>query len=289
MVVAPDQSMRVISWNILHGQVIPPNSQTTQLTSLKTATNQVVANYQPDFICLQEVDFWQPRSDFINQTKVIAQTAGLNYWAFLPAIYGTPGEKWKKVKDLENSIITEENENSVNKPSYGVGIATNKPITKLFTKELGKSWIGLPLMIPSESGKGGRFIYVKDEPRVALIVQLESGITIATTHLSFVPGVNINQLNRLGKYLDKLPGIKIIAGDLNLPANIPSKVSRFGSLAQTYTYPSWKEKIQFDYIMANRKSLEKNIVAAELIKNSVRPIISDHIPIGVNLKFQQEL
>jgi endonuclease/exonuclease/phosphatase family metal-dependent hydrolase len=286
MVVASDQSMRVISWNILHGQVIPPNSQTTQLTSLETATNQVVANYQPDFICLQEVDFWQPRTDFINQTKVIAQIAGLNYWAFLPAVFGTPGEKWRKVKDLENSIITKENENLFTNPSYGIGIATNKPITKFFTKQLGRSWIGLPLMIPSESRKGGRFIYVKDEPRVVLIAQLETGITIATTHLSFVPGVNINQLNRIGRYLDKLPGIKILAGDLNLPANIPSKVSPFRSLAQTYTYPSWKEKIQFDYIMAKDKSVEKNLVAAELIKNVERPIISDHIPIGVKLKFQ---
>ena len=41
--------------------------------------------------------------------------------------------------------------------------------------------------------------------------------------------------------------------------------------------------------MTNGKSLKKNLVSAELIKNSERPIISDHIPIGVHIKFQQEL
>jgi hypothetical protein len=59
MVVAPGQSMRVLSWNILHGQVIPPANQVDQLASLKSATAQVVSNYQPDFICLQEVDYQQ--------------------------------------------------------------------------------------------------------------------------------------------------------------------------------------------------------------------------------------
>ncbi|MEY3926715.1 MAG: hypothetical protein RIS16_672 [Actinomycetota bacterium] len=82
MVVAPGQSMRVLSWNILHGQVIPPANQVDQLASLKSATAQVVSNYQPDFICLQEVDYQQPRSDFLNQTKIIAKSSGLKYWAW---------------------------------------------------------------------------------------------------------------------------------------------------------------------------------------------------------------
>ena len=278
--------MRIISWNILHGQVIPPNSQVEQLASLKSATNQVVANYQPDFICLQEVDYQQPRSDFINQTQVIAESAGLKYWAFLPAITGTPGEKWVKVKDLDGSIITEKNSNLKEERGYGIGLASKIPIIKLFTKQLGRSLIGLPLMIPNGSGKGVKFIYVQDEPRVALIAQLENGITVATTHLSFVPGVNINQLNKLARYLNKLTGNKVLAGDLNLPANIPSKVSSFRSLAQSPTYPSWKEKIQFDYIMSSHKALKQNQVSATLIKNLDRPIISDHIPIGVEIRFQ---
>ena len=286
MVVAPGQSMRVLSWNILHGQVIPPANQVDQLASLKSATAQVVSNYQPDFICLQEVDYQQPRSDFLNQTKIIAKTSGLKNWAFLPAIFGTPGEKWKKVINLEQSIITAENESINTAKSYGIGIATNQPIKKLYAKKLGKSVIGMPLLIPNEKGAGVRFIYVKDEPRVVLIIELESGVTIATTHLSFVPGVNIYQLNRISYLLRNIPGKKILAGDLNLPGNLPSKLSGFRSLATAATYPSWKEKIQFDYIMAKKGLIKNNRVAATLIKSTGRPIISDHIPIGVELKFQ---
>ena len=286
MVVAPGQSMRVLSWNILHGQVIPPANQVDQLASLKSATAQVVSNYQPDFICLQEVDYQQPRSDFLNQTKIIAKSSGLKYWAFLPAIFGTPGEKWKKVTNLEQSIITAENESINTAKSYGIGIATNQPIKKLYAKKLGKSVIGMPLLIPNEKGTGVRFIYVKDEPRVVLIIELESGVTIATTHLSFVPGVNIYQLNRISFLLRNIPGEKILAGDLNLPGNLPSKLSGFRSLAAAATYPSWKEKIQFDYIMAKKGLIKNNRVAATLIKSTGRPIISDHTPIGVELKFQ---
>ena len=285
MVVAPAQGMRVISWNLLHGQAIPPIATQDFRQTLISATNQVVENYHPDFISIQEVDYLQPRSNNINQTQVIAENSGLKYWAYLPAIFGTPGERWKKVKDLEQSIITESN-TILKSKSYGIGIATNQKIIKLSVKKLGRSIIGMPLLIPKENGKGARFIYVKDEPRVALVAQLANGLTIATTHLSFVPGVNIYQLNRLSAFMKKLPGEKILTGDLNLPANIPSKLSRFKSLANTLTYPSWGEKIQFDYIMAEKNSLKSGLISATLIKNNHKTIISDHIPIGVELKFQ---
>ena len=285
MVVAPVQSLRVISWNLLHGQAIPPLPDQNWEESLTSATNEIVANFQPDFISIQEVDYLQPRSNFINQTKIIAENSGLKYWAFLPAIFGTPGEKWKSVENLEEAILTNEKNNSDVK-SYGIGIATNQKIIKLSVKRLGRSLIGLPLLIPRENGKGAKFIYVKDEPRVALVAQLANGLTIATTHLSFVPGVNIFQLNRLSSFIKKLPGEKILTGDLNLPGNTPSKLSEFKSLANTPTYPSWNVKIQFDYIMARSKSLKSGQISAKLIENKIKTRISDHIPIGVEIKFQ---
>jgi endonuclease/exonuclease/phosphatase family metal-dependent hydrolase len=285
MVVAPVQSLRVISWNLLHGQAIPPLPDQNWEESLTSATNEIVANFQPDFISIQEVDYLQPRSNFINQTKIIAENSGLKYWAFLPAIFGTPGEKWKSVENLEEAILTNEKNNSDVK-SYGIGIATNQKIIKLSVKRLGRSLIGLPLLIPREDGKGAKFIYVKDEPRVALVAQLANGLTIATTHLSFVPGVNIFQLNRLSSFIKKLPGEKILTGDLNLPGNTPSKLSGFKSLANTATYPSWKVKIQFDYIMARSSSLKSGQISAKLIENKIKTRISDHIPIGVEIKFQ---
>ncbi|ASY24227.1 putative Endonuclease/Exonuclease/phosphatase [Candidatus Nanopelagicus abundans] len=280
MVVAPAQKMRVISWNLLHGQVIPPLAEQDWQQNLISSAKDVAKHFQPDFISLQEVDYLQPRSGNINQTKLIAESMGLKYWYYLPALLGTPGSRWQKVKNLEPGIISQNTNNPSPNTSYGIGFATSVPIKKIYTKALGRSIIGMPLLIPKDNGKGARFIYVKDEPRVALIAELENGLTIATTHLSFVPFVNVFQLNRLIIALKKLSGVPVLVGDLNLPANIPSKLSGFKSVISQSTYPSWKPKIQFDYIMvANNQEVQATPFS------TIKPNISDHVPIGVELNF----
>ena len=283
MVVASVQKMRVISWNLLHGQKIPPTGTQNWQVELETAAKTVSDKMQPDFLALQEVDNFQSRSGFINQSKLIAESMQLKHWAYLPTLIGTPGEKWRAVKDLNQAIITSENHQSNDVASYGIALATNQPIKKLYVKKLGRSLIGMPLLIPKDNGKGVRFIYVKDEPRVALIAELENGFTIATTHLSFVPGVNIFQLNKISSFLKKLAGISVLMGDLNLPANLPSKLSGFRSVLSQSTYPSWGPKIQFDYIMASKGLLKDSRLIHQEIK-STNPGISDHIPIGVMLQ-----
>ena len=280
MVVASAQKMRVISWNLLHGQVIPPLAEQDWQQNLITSAKDIAKHFQPDFISLQEVDYLQPRSGNINQTKLIAESMGLKHWYYLPALLGTPGGSWQKIKNLESGIISQDDNNPELKTSYGIGFATNTPVKKIHTKALGRSIIGMPLLIPKDNGKGARFIYVEDEPRVAIIAELENGLTIATTHLSFVPFVNVFQLNRLISSLKKLPGLPVIVGDLNLPSNIPSKVSRFKSVVSQPTYPSWKPKIQFDYIMVANK---QDVQAKPL--STIKPSISDHVPIGVELNF----
>jgi endonuclease/exonuclease/phosphatase family metal-dependent hydrolase len=275
--------MRVISWNLLHGQKIPPTDSQNWQVELETAAKTVSDKMQPDFLALQEVDNFQSRSGFINQSKLIAESMQLKHWAYLPTLIGTPGEKWRAVKDLNQAIITSENHQSNDVASYGIALATNQPIKKLYVKKLGRSLIGMPLLIPKDNGKGVRFIYVKDEPRVALIAELENGFTIATTHLSFVPGVNIFQLNKISSFLKKLAGISVLMGDLNLPANLPSKLSGFRSVLSQSTYPSWGPKIQFDYIMARKSLLKDSRLIHQEIK-STNPGISDHIPIGVTLQ-----
>jgi len=266
MVVAPAQRLRVISWNLLHGQKIPPTNSQDWQVELASAAKRVADQLQPNFIALQEVDYFQSRSDFTNQTEVVAQNMQLKYWAYLPTLIGTPGEKWRSVKDLKNSIITQSSLDKNPKASYGIALATNWPIKKLYVKKLGRV----------------RFIYVKDEPRVALIAELENGYTIATTHLSFVPGVNIFQLNKLSFFLKKLPGLALLTGDLNLPANLPSKLSGFKSLVSQATYPSWRPKIQFDYIMLRKKVLSR-ILSIKPIQSTATQI-SDHTPIGVEIQ-----
>ena len=68
MVVAPVQKMRVISWNLLHGQKIPPTDSQNWQVELESAAKNVAEKMQPDFLALQEVDNFQSRSGGINQS-----------------------------------------------------------------------------------------------------------------------------------------------------------------------------------------------------------------------------
>ena len=295
MVVVSAQKLRILSWNILHGEQIPLAGKllTEQWkNNLITSAHEIAQSLKADFIGLQEVDLNQNRSGNLNQTKIIAEAMGLKNWAFIPTLIGTPGEKWKKVNEKNPPIIASDLSinssaaklNNSTLTSYGIGFATNQEIKKIHYKFLGRSRIGMPLLIPSEKKSGAKFIYVQDEPRVALIVELENGLTITTTHLSFAPGVNIFQLKKLSNFLKTIPGRHVLTGDLNLPADLPAKLSAvtggWDSLIKQNTYPSWQPKIQFDYLLANKVS---GFSAKKLPQ--LKPIISDHIPIGAEISF----
>ena len=142
----------------------------------------------------------------------------------------------------------------------------------------------MPLLVPGgEDGKGKpRFIYVQDEPRVALVAHLENGWSIINTHLSFVPGFNIAQLKKIKRWAEKSAaqtGNKVaIIGDLNLPKGLPVVGSQWKSLITQNTYPSWGAKIQFDYILT-----KDNVSKFKAIKTTATGI-SDHLPITVDIE-----
>ncbi len=269
--------MKVISWNLLHGQPVPPPS-----TPLSEADSQKLfaglhGKFDFDILGLQEVDDSQPRSSGLHQIAILAQTFGANAWAYAPTVMGTPGESWRTLTKSEQAIHTEVDQPSQD-ASYGIGLVSKVPVTSWHHKNLGRSLIGLPLLIPTE--RGVRFIYVKDEPRVALAAVLENGYTVCVTHLSFVPIVNYLQLQRAKRWLRKLPGKHILIGDLNMPWNLPVLASKWRSLQQKNTYPSWGGKVQFDYI---------TVPQSEFITARIAPLecevmgISDHLPIGVEI------
>jgi endonuclease/exonuclease/phosphatase family metal-dependent hydrolase len=263
---------------------IPPGSK----ASLASAIKKIA----PEVLAIQEVDFLLPRSNSANQVHDIAKYMKAVDWAFAPSIIGTPGEKWRALNDQDESIITAESKaptktditkGKVN-GAYGIGFASTIPVTAFERIELGRSLVGMPLLVPGgEDGKGKpRFIYVQDEPRVALVAHLENGWSIINTHLSFVPGVNFKQLNKLKKWAEKSSketGNKIvIMGDLNLPKGLPVIGSSWKSLVEQNTYPSWGAKIQFDYILCN-DSLKKSRVIPTTSTG-----ISDHLPITVEIE-----
>ena len=281
--------MRITSWNLLHGQ---------GATNFRAIANALDVGRSDFVIGVQEVDAFQDRSDQVFQVAELASELGATYFGFVRCVIGTPGFKWRKVRKDEAVLITNSDlmnsgRNSDNPPSYGIGLITSVPVKKWEILTLGKSVVGLPLVFPDasagESAAGDskarpklRFIYVKDEPRYAVAAQLENGYTVVNVHLSFVPLVNLYQLWRVKRWLAKMPGKHFLIGDLNLPFNIPVKLSKWKSLVSMASYPTWQPKIQFDYILSD------NFGRDESNKDLVKPIhlrseISDHLPVTIEI------
>ena len=227
-----------------------------------------------DVAGFQEVDHHLARSGNEPQMHIAAQSLGAKYWAFAPSVIGTPGEVRRHLNNTDQRIVTRESDNKVG--SYGIGIVSRIPVIKWERLELGRSLVGLPLLIPAE--KGVRAIYVNDEERVALAAHLDNGWIVINTHLSFVPFVNLYQLGKVKQWAKKLSeGGKykvLIIGDLNLPKNL----SGWNSLITQKSYPSWGAKVQFDYILSN--TLDANQI--EVLPTSVTGV-SDHLPISIRI------
>ena len=229
-----------------------------------------------DVIAIQEVDHGLARSNNAFQTSEIAIAMGAKNWAFAPSIIGSPEGKWEKAN---NDIATNLKSNSaIDSGSYGIGIVSKISVIKWHRLNLGRSIVGMPLLIPdTETGKA-KAIYIKDEPRLALAAELENGWTVINTHLSFVPGVNVFQLSKLKKWADSFGEKVLLMGDFNLPGSIPAMGSKWQSLILQNTYPSWKPKIQFDYILSKGVAL-KDVIQVPTTKSE----ISDHLPLSIEL------
>jgi len=259
---------------------IPPQGATEP-----AALTLAIQSLESEIYALQEVDHFLPRSQSLPQMRDIAESIGARDWAMGPSVIGTPGESWRKKHDHEPEIITNASSHTeLMHECYGIGIVSKIPVLSWHRLNLGNSPLGLPLVVPGdENGKGRpRFIYVKDEPRLALAAVLENGFTVINTHLSFVPGFNLAQLRRVKKWalsIAESTGTRaIVVGDLNLPKNLPIVASDWKSLITQNTYPSWGGKIQFDYI------LSPDLAFGEYsVRNFAPTGVSDHLPIGVDI------
>ena len=177
---------------------IPPQGSTDP-----EALQRAIQSLESDVFAFQEVDHFLPRSNSRPQMRDIAESIAARDWAMGPSVIGTPGESWRKKHEHEPEIITNASSHSeLMHETYGIGIVSKIPVLSWHRLNLGNSPLGLPLIVPGdETGKGRpRFIYVKDEPRLALAAVLENGYTVVNTHLSFVPGFNLAQLRRVKKW-----------------------------------------------------------------------------------------
>lgn len=251
--------MRLATFNILHGRTVGDGVDPQRL-------RDCVRRLDADVLGLQEVDCDQPRSDRADLTAAAAEAMGAVEHRFVAAISGTPGATWVAATGHEQPGTA----------AYGIALLSRYPVASWQVLRLPRIPMRFPMYLPGPN----RVMVVDEEPRAAVIAQLRTpmgGLTVANTHLSFVPGWNRRQLRRLIHDLRGLPGPRVLAGDLNMTPKAVRRWSGMRSLATAPTFPAHSPNRQLDHILTDDHRLRGSAVEAEPMP------LSDHRPLVVDL------
>ena len=191
--------MRLATFNILHGRSLDDGQ-----VDVERLADSVRA-LDADVVGLQEVDRDQPRSQGADLTAVAAEAMGAVEHQFVAALSGTPGGTWMAATGDEQP----------GSAAYGVALLSRYPVRSWRVVRLPS----LPTRVPMVFRGRRRPILVDDEPRVAVaavVVGPFGEVTVANTHLSFIPAWNALQLRRLVRSLAGTPEPLVVMGDLNM-------------------------------------------------------------------------
>jgi endonuclease/exonuclease/phosphatase family metal-dependent hydrolase len=227
--------VRLASFNLLHGRSVSDGA--VDVARLHEAVTVLAA----DVLGVQEVDRGQSRSHGLDLTREVAQVMGVTDWRFAPALIGTPGFDWRVADDADQAS---------GEPSYGCGLVSRYPVRSWHTIRLRAAGVRSPIMLPGTR----RVVWLRDEPRVGVAAVIDGPfgvMTVAATHLSFVPLWNVVQLRRLCSWLGRLPGPRVLLGDLNMPPPFPARLTGWRELARAATYPTTDPRFQLDHILGS--------------------------------------
>ncbi|MFC0527449.1 endonuclease/exonuclease/phosphatase family protein [Phytohabitans kaempferiae] len=230
--------MRLATFNVLHGRSLDDGA--VERERFRAA----IATLDADVLGLQEVDRAQVRSGHLDLTALAAEASGAVAHRFAPALIGTPGETYRRLAH---------DEDGADEPSFGVSLVSRWPVRSWHVTRLTGAPLRSPILSP---GPGGRFLWLRDEPRVVLAAVVEGPrgpFTVATTHLSFVPAWNAGQLRLAVRALRRLPSPRVLLGDLNMPARAAALVSGWRPLAKVATFPAGSPKVQLDHVLLDRR------------------------------------
>ncbi|MCV7029603.1 endonuclease/exonuclease/phosphatase family protein [Mycobacterium sherrisii] len=251
--------MRLATFNILHGRIVGDGVEPARLVDC-------VRRIDPDVLALQEVDCDQPRSNRTDFTTVAAEAMGAVEQRFVAAISGTPGATWMAATGDEQPGTA----------AYGIALLSRFPATSWQVVRLPRIPIRFPMYLPGPN----RVMMVDEEPRTAVIAQLSTplgALTVANTHLSFVPGWNRRQLRRLVHDLRGFSGPRLLTGDLNMTPAAVRRWSGMRALGADKTFPADAPDRQLDHILTDDPSLRGTTTESELMP------ISDHRPLVVDI------
>jgi endonuclease/exonuclease/phosphatase family metal-dependent hydrolase len=224
--------VRLASFNLLSGRSIDDGLiEAGRLTAAVEALDV-------DVLAVQEVDRRQPRSGRADQPALVSAALGAVAGRFAATVDGTPGEPGWSPSRLHGS-----------EAQYGIGLFSRLPVAEWHVLRLRPARGRYPLALPSSPP---RVLWLPDEPRAALAaVLVEPRITVACTHLSFVPGVNALQLRAVRRWLEQLPEPRVLLGDLNLPGGLARRLTGFTPLVTAPTFPSPAPQMQLDHALAS--------------------------------------
>jgi len=247
-----------------------------------------IGELSPDVLGMQEVDAHQDRSGGVDQSVVAAHAMGLDssprHRRFVPSLHGTPGHR-------DNfSHLDEAQQNKADGglhpddgPMYGVALVTRVPALAWHRTTFPPAKVSLPLLVPARPRP--RVMSVPDEPRAAVAAVIETGggvMTIATVHLSFVPGFNAWQLRKLREWLAPLPRPLVLMGDFNLPGGLPGRITGWTQVVDLPTYPSFGPKVRFDHILLD--GFAPDVVQAVRATVKVHRLpVSDHCAVTAEI------
>jgi endonuclease/exonuclease/phosphatase family metal-dependent hydrolase len=252
--------MRMATFNILHGRSVRDGS--VGLDRLAESVRQI----DPDVLALQEVDLDQPRSGMSDLTAVAAEAMGAISHRFVAAIAGTPGATWMAATGREQPGTA----------AYGIALLSRFLAETWQVVRLPRIPVRFPMYLPAP----GRIQVVNEEPRAALVGRFDTPLgplTVANTHLSFVPGWNRIQLWRLIRDLRGFPGPHVLMGDLNMTPTSPTRWTRMRSLGDAPTFPVDHPDQQLDHVLTDDHTLRVEACSAPRLP------ISDHRALVIDI------
>jgi endonuclease/exonuclease/phosphatase family metal-dependent hydrolase len=230
--------MRMATFNILHGRSVHDGS--VELERLADSIKQLDA----DVLALQEVDLDQPRSGTADLTAIAAEAMGAVSHRFVAAISGTPGATWMAATGREQPGTA----------AYGIALLSRFVVESWQVVHLPRIPIRFPMYLPGPR----RVQVVHEEPRAAMVARFDSPLgplTVANTHLSFVPGWNRTQLRRLIRDLRGFPGPRVLMGDLNMTPPSPCRWTGMRPLGEAVTFPADEPSQQLDHVLTDDHTL----------------------------------
>jgi endonuclease/exonuclease/phosphatase family metal-dependent hydrolase len=244
--------MRIATFNILHGRSPVDDEVDTDRFA------EAVVSLDADILGLQEVDRNQPRSRHADLTAIAAEAMGARDHEFAAALSGTPGAIWSAATgDAQPDAA-----------AYGCALLSRHPV-------LGWRVVRLPpVPVPAPLRLHGQLlpVWVRDEPRVAVVADVESPdgpLEVACTHLSYLSWWNGLQLRRLLRGLGTPRAARVLLGDLNMPPERARRLTGMEPLADGLTFPHSQPTSQIDHVLGH------GLTAATGF--AVRLPLSDHL------------